>query len=464
MDPKTDAVDMNEIPKDESEIQRGKTKIIQHWDDVVGRKIVRCYSTDNISAGDGKRKDVIAGKGIISNGITSDVFEFLKMCGVPVAFHRREDDRSFIADRCAMLPLEIVVSRTAPKGSSMLKQHPDFLAGQIFGKLVYRLFLKTSNQEWNGAKLPADDPLMVIEDEKVHLYDPHKVFPGQEPFLTITLAEVLPGIATPDLRAEKLWEIKRLVTRTFLLLEKAYHLGGGFSLLDLKAEVGLNNSGQLRLADVIDAESIRIMRDGLHFDKQPYRNKGASKELNEEFMASWAEVKKATARFEIPRQQIIFWKGSKSDDTEIALETLRKFKVIGGAYHGIGDMRITYTEIIDSAHKQPISSMDELRTAVHAFPDSVGIGFVGMSNAAGPMLSANTGIPFFTTPTTFKEFPDDTLSSLRTPSNVPVATVLRQDNIALAALRVLAVRNPLLWALLQEDLEERQTNFIVLDL
>ena len=44
---------------------------------------------------------------------------------------------------------------------------------------------------------------------------------------------------------------------------------------------------------------------------------------------------------------------------------------------------------------------------------------------------------------------------MRTPSNVPVTTVIEPANAALAALEILALRNPRLYMHLRETLEER---------
>jgi phosphoribosylaminoimidazole carboxylase / phosphoribosylaminoimidazole-succinocarboxamide synthase len=90
------------------------------------------------------------------------------------------------------------------------------------------------------------------------------------------------------------------------------------------------------------------------------------------------------------------------------------------------------------------------------------IAFIGRSNGAGPVLSAVAGVPVITVPASVKEFPDDVWSSLRAPSLVPVMTVLEPSNAVLAALQILAARNPKLYAYLREDLETRMVNTIPL--
>jgi len=99
-----------------------------------------------------------------------------------------------------------------------------------------------------------------------------------------------------------------------------------------------------------------------------------------------------------------------------------------------------------------------LNKAVQDVPDSVLVSFIGMSNGAGPTLSSNCTIPVITIPANVKEFSDDVWSSLRTPSNVPVMTVLNPKNAMLAALQILAMRNPWLYAKLRIEQEKRFLN------
>jgi phosphoribosylcarboxyaminoimidazole (NCAIR) mutase len=63
-----------------------------------------------------------------------------------------------------------------------------------------------------------------------------------------------------------------------------------------------------------------------------------------------------------------------------------------------------------------------------------------------------------TVPAGYKEFHEDIWSSLRTPSNVPLMTMLDPANAVLAALRILAMRNPAIYSALRFQQEERMTN------
>ena len=111
-----------------------------------------------------------------------------------------------------------------------------------------------------------------------------------------------------------------------------------------------------------------------------------------------------------------------------------------------------------SVHKQPVLAYKLLQQHLQEEPcDSVIIAYIGRSNGAGPVLAANSTVPVITVPAGYTEFPEDVWSSLRTPSNVPVMTVLEPANAVLAALQILAIRNPSIYAALRFDQEKRLT-------
>jgi len=231
-----------------------------------------------------------------------------------------------------------------------------------------------------------------------------------------------------------------IARRTFLVLEKAWQLEGG-RLVDCKVEFGLAADGTLLLADVIDNDSWRVLEDGAYLDKQVYRDGGQLDAV----AANYQRVAGITDHFRIPAQRIIIWTGSVNDDVTPVEKAIQKFS--GGS--------IEATRIACSVHKEPVRAIAELNRLVQEQSDTVVIAYIGRSNGAGPTLSAATTVPVITVPANFKEFPEDVWSSLRTPSNVPVTTVIEPSNAALAALEILALRNPRLAMHLRETLEER---------
>ena len=425
-------------------IAEGKTKIIRTSKQDPGRVLV--VSKDDITAGDGAKHDVIEGKAALSTRTTCNVFRLLKACGLPVAFEEQVDDRTFLAPQCRMLPYEVVVRREAH--GSFLKRMPGLPKGHLFPKLLVEFFLKTNGRKWKSHDLACDDPLMVHDASAgtIALYLPSKPISGQEPFLILKADEVFANAGE-----SKLFDgMATIARRAFLALEKCWQLEGR-TLVDFKVEFGLTGGGTLQLADVIDNDSWRVLENGGYIDKQAYRDGGALDEVAEKYR----RVAGITDRFRLPVQQVIVWRGSDKDDLAPLTKAL---EALGGGRSG-GPKITTAT---CSIHKEPVRGLNELNRLVQEVPDSVVIAFIGRSNGAGPTLSASTTVPVITVPASFKDFPEDVWSSLRTPSNVPVTTVLEPSNAAAAAIQILALRNPLLYMLLRESLEERQVNAVAL--
>ncbi len=423
-------------------IAEGKTKIIRALDNDK----VLILSKDDITAGDGAKHDLIAGKAAFATRTTCNVFRLLKACGIPVAFDEQVDETSFIAPGCQMLPYEVVVRREAH--GSYLKRMPGLPKGHLFPQLLVEFFLKTNGRKWKQHDLLCDDPLMEYSAsaKTISLFEPSKPVFAQQPFLVLPESEVFGFAEEAGLFAG----ISRIARRVFLILEKSWQLEGR-TLVDFKVEFGLTKTRELLLADVIDNDSWRVLENGTYIDKQAYRDGGQLDDVAEKY----ARVAGITDRFRLPAQQIILWRGSDQDDLAPIEKSLERF--CGGSPAG---ECLKLTAVTCSIHKEPVRGINELHRLVQLVPDSVAIAFIGRSNGAGPTLAASTTIPVITVPASFKDFPEDVWSSLRTPSNVPVTTVLEPSNAALAALEILALRNPQLYMFLREPLEQRLLNTI----
>ncbi len=415
-------------------VTEGKTKIIVGLPDT---HLIASIAKDDITAGDGAKHDVIENKGVLATKTTCNVFRLLKASGVPVAFMEQDGPDSFIAPKCTMLFYEVVVRREGR--GSFLKRNPHLSAGQLFPRLIVEFYLKTSGKNWKGHDLVADDPYMkyVPGNCTIELFNPAKPLHSQEPFLILPASEVF--------GYDEEWKLfspmKDMARRTFLVLEKAWQMLGR-TLVDFKVEFGIDSNGTLLLADVIDNDSWRLMENGEHLDKQVYRDGGKLSDVATRF----AHVAALTDHFTLPRQRIVLWRGSETDDVEVFQKA-------------IGDL--AELEIITcSAHKQPIDAVLRLHKVLQEVPDSVVIAFIGMSNGAGPTLSAQTTVPVITVPASFEDFREDVWSSLRSPSNVPVLTIVNPKNAVLAALNILAARNPKLYATRRTDIESRATNVV----
>ncbi|MBD5656510.1 MAG: phosphoribosylaminoimidazolesuccinocarboxamide synthase, partial [Candidatus Eremiobacteraeota bacterium] len=66
------------------EVARGKTKVLFEKPGQPDVLVVQAF--DSISAGDGARRDEIAGKGRIAAKTTARVFRLLNLCGLPTHY------------------------------------------------------------------------------------------------------------------------------------------------------------------------------------------------------------------------------------------------------------------------------------------------------------------------------------------------------------------------------------------
>ena len=222
------------------EIARGKTKILFEAEGNPDFLVVQ--SSDDITAGDGARRDVIEGKGRIAAKTTARVFRLLNLCGLPTHYMsggEDDDNNEMLVRRAQMIPLEVVVRGVA--AGSFAKRRPAIGRGSILVPRVTEFFFKDDANH---------DPL--IEPDEI----------------------VTRGIATP----QEIGAMTELARITFEILAHAWRRRDTL-LVDLKIEFGRvasgDGRGQLIVADVIDNDSWRIWpqgREDLMLDKQRYRN------------------------------------------------------------------------------------------------------------------------------------------------------------------------------------------------
>ncbi|MBE3559696.1 MAG: phosphoribosylaminoimidazolesuccinocarboxamide synthase [Ktedonobacteraceae bacterium] len=214
-------------------LAEGKTKqIYAHPDDDA---LVYMVSKDQITAGDGTRRDDLAGKGRWSTITTANVFRLLNEEGIATHFVEQIDDRTLLVRRCAMLPIEQVMRRIAT--GSYLKRHPEVIEGTRFDPVLVETFLKDDARH---------DPQIWKDDI------------------------IIAGLAgEPEID----WMAAQ-GRRVFEVLERAW-ASLDVTLVDLKIEFGRDRDGKLLVADVIDNDSWRLWPGGdkrRMLDKQVYRN------------------------------------------------------------------------------------------------------------------------------------------------------------------------------------------------
>ncbi|MEK6953599.1 MAG: phosphoribosylaminoimidazolesuccinocarboxamide synthase [Candidatus Micrarchaeota archaeon] len=214
-----------------AKIAEGKTKVI--YQDLGSADNAVLFFKDDITAGDGAKHDILAGKGKYDWETTKNCFELLKRNGIPTHYISAPEDNYMVVRKMKMIPLECVTRRIAT--GSILRRLP-FKEGTIFNPLLFELFLK---------------------DDVLH-----------DPFINDDHA-----IALKVANQKEIDEIRNTTKRIFTVLEKAF-AKQGIALVDLKLEYGRDAAGKLMVADDITNNAWRIWPEGkkeLMLDKQLYR-------------------------------------------------------------------------------------------------------------------------------------------------------------------------------------------------
>jgi phosphoribosylaminoimidazole-succinocarboxamide synthase len=214
-------------------LAEGKTKQIYAY--LGDDQLVYIVSKDQITAGDGARRNEISGKSRWSTITTANVFRLLNEANIATHFIKQVSDTILLVRRCEMIPIEHVQRRIAT--GSYLKRHPEISEGTRFDPVLIETFLK-------------DD---ARHDPQIWSHD------------IIQL-----GLAT----AQEVEWMANEGRRVFETLERAW-ARLDVTLVDLKIEFGRDSENHLMVADVIDNDSWRLWPRGdksRMLDKQVYRN------------------------------------------------------------------------------------------------------------------------------------------------------------------------------------------------
>lgn len=211
-------------------IYEGKAKRVFTTDD---NNIYRIEYKDEVTAGNGAKKDKMEGKGRLNNLITSYFFERLAQDGVDSHFIERTSDTEQLVKKVTIIPLEVVVR--------------NFAAGSIVKRLGFE----------NG---------QAFEKPLVEFY--YKEDALNDPFISDDHVKLL-GLAND----EDIAELKRqalIVNETLIMIMDEMNL----KLIDFKIEFGKDSEGKILLADEISPDTCRIWdkETNENFDKDVYRN------------------------------------------------------------------------------------------------------------------------------------------------------------------------------------------------
>ena len=246
-------------------LAEGKTKLIYaHPGD---QTLAYMVNKDQITAGDGVRRNELIGKSRWSTITTANVFRLLNEEEIATHFVEQISDVTLLVRRCTMLPIEQVMRRIAT--GSYLKRHPEVSEGTRFEPVLVETFLKDDAQH---------DP-QIWEDDILKM-----------------------GLATKN---EIAWMAAQGI-RVFETLERAWS-SIDVTLVDLKIEFGRDTQGNLLVADVIDNDSWRLWPGGdktRMLDKQVYRNlKDVTPQDLQEVADRYALVADLTGKLKLAKEQ-----------------------------------------------------------------------------------------------------------------------------------------------------------------
>ena len=195
-------------------INSGKVKSV--YNSVDEDKVVIEFR-DDMTAGDGERKEVMDNKGAYNAVISSKIFKVLEENGVETQFIDLPEPNVMIAKKLEMIPIEVIVRNIAT--GSLVRKYP--IA--------------------DGTKLEPPIVQMDFKDDEYH-----------DPMLNDSIIKAL-GIATQeeiDILTEKALKINEILTKFFK--------DAGIILVDYKVEFGKDKDGNILLGDEISPDGCRL--------------------------------------------------------------------------------------------------------------------------------------------------------------------------------------------------------------
>jgi phosphoribosylaminoimidazole-succinocarboxamide synthase len=173
---------------------------------------------DDITAGDGKKHEILPGKGKMNAAITAKLYGMLTKSGIRNHFIRQIDDSRLLVEKLDMIPIEVVCRIRA--------------AGHFIG--VGKYFQ-------NGDRLPFPIIEFYLKDDALH-----------DPMLTDQHLKLL-KLANDD----EIEQMKEMTLKTAALLEKTFDERNAM-LVDFKLEFGRDAKGKLLIGDELSPDSWRL--------------------------------------------------------------------------------------------------------------------------------------------------------------------------------------------------------------
>jgi phosphoribosylaminoimidazole-succinocarboxamide synthase len=195
-------------------LYQGKAKKLYATDDL---DILWVEYMNQATAGNGAKKEQIAGKGHLNNEITSLMFRLLAQRGIASHFVKQLSGTEQLVRKMTMFPLEIVMRNVA--AGSFAKRY-GIKEGTELKKPVLEFFYKSD---------PLNDPFINNDD---------------------ILALDLANAEQLEIISAKAREINQALLAIFSSID--------VRLVDFKIEMGIGSDGMIRLADEITPDTCRL--------------------------------------------------------------------------------------------------------------------------------------------------------------------------------------------------------------
>ena len=198
-----------------SQLSAGKTKTITKTSQ-PGQVILTFR--DDITAGDGKKHEILSGKGRINASITAKLYELLTQHEIPNHLIKQTNDDQLLVKKLEMIPVEVVCRICA--------------AGHFIG--VGKFFQ-------SGDRLAFPIIEFYLKDDTLH-----------DPMLTDQHMKLLRLANDREIE-----QMKEVTLKVAALLEKFFDERDAI-LVDFKLEFGRDESGMLLIGDELSPDSWRL--------------------------------------------------------------------------------------------------------------------------------------------------------------------------------------------------------------
>ena len=205
---------------------------------------------DDMTAGDGARKEVMSKKGAYNAIISAKIFKVLEENGIEKQLIDLPEENVMLAKKLEMIPIEVIVRNIAT--GSLVRKYPID----------------------DGTKLDPPIVQMDFKDDEYH-----------DPMLNDSIIKAL-GIATQeevDILTEKALKINDVLTKFFKDV--------GIILVDYKVEFGKDKDGNILLGDEISPDGCRLWDSETldMLDKELFR-KGKDSEVMDAYMEVYNRI------------------------------------------------------------------------------------------------------------------------------------------------------------------------------